>query len=660
MKTKGFVYLFFVFFVFQACNRKSAADFNSDFSLFKEYISNFSGGIVSAHSDIRVVLAFDKKEWKANQVLDSDLFDISPSVDGKVVALSNNTLAFIPEKKLEQNTEYQVTLHLAKLINTKKELEEFNFTVKTIKQDFIVETQDIQSYSEQYQYLNGTLKTADKIDFETAKKLISAQQKGKEMNIKFVQSPAMATEFKFIIDSVQRFSEESNLEINYDGDDFDIDQKGKIDYPVTAKNDFKVVNVQLPEGNNQMMLVNFSEPLKKGQDFSGLVSIQNTSNLKFATQGNLLKVFFKNNLPDETPAATTVATTVEEAVEETVDSASVAVDSATVYEAPIADEAIEEEEYVSSETADVTAASGALLVEFFEGIESEYGRQLDKTFTTKVSFDQLKPNVRFIKNGTILPSSNNLKLNFEAVNLNAADLKVFKIDKNKIHKFLKDNELNGTQNLKRVSQPVAKTTLNLKESSLVNSAKWNTFALDLSKIITPEPGAIYRVEFSFKKAYSLYQCTTSEADGEEPTEEEEVDENDVNYSGNYYDDYYYEDYEWRESQDPCSNSYFYNAKIGTNILATDLGVIAKRGENKSYFFAVNNIVTTEPVSNARVDLYSFQQQKLATGATSSEGIATFKLDKFAYFAIVTLGNQSTYVKLDDGNWFSVSNFDFGG
>ena len=661
MKTKGFVCVFFLFFVFQACNRKSAADFNSDFSLFKEYITNFSGGIVSAHSDIRVVLAFDKKEWKANQVLDSDVFDISPSVDGKVVALSNNTVAFIPEEQLEQNTEYQVTLHLSKLINTKKELEEFNFTVKTIKQDFIVETQDIQSYSEQYQYLNGTLKTADKIDFETAKKLISAQQKGKNLNIKFVASPAMATEFKFIIDSVERFSEESNLEITYDGDDFDIDQKGKIDYPVTAKNDFKIVNVEIPEGNNQMMLVNFSEPLKKGQDFSGLVSIQNTSNLKFATQGNLLKVFFKNNMSDETPVATATAAVeaVEAAAAEAVDSTAVVVDTAAVYEAPIVEDVVEEE-YVSLETTDASQATGALLVEFFEGIESEYGRQLNKSFTTKVSFDQLKPNVRFIKNGTILPSSNNLKLNFEAVNLKAVDVKVFKIYKNNILQFLQDNELNGTQNLKRVSQPIAKTTLDLKESSLVNSAKWNTFALDLSKIITPEPGAIYRVEFSFKKAYSLYQCTTSEADDEEQAEEEEVDENDVNYSDNYYDDYYYEDYEWRESQDPCSNSYFYNAKIGTNILASDLGVIAKRGENKSYFFAVNNIVTTEPVSNARVDLYSFQQQKLATGATSSEGIATFKLDKFAYFAIVTLGNQSTYVKLDDGNSLSVSNFDVAG
>ena len=101
-------------------------------------------------------------------------------------------------------------------------------------------------------------------------------------------------------------------------------------------------------------------------------------------------------------------------------------------------------------------------------------------------------------------------------------------------------------------------------------------------------------------------------------------------------------------------------RIGTNILASDVGVIAKRGENKSYLFAVNNIITTEPISNARVDLYSFQQQKLATGATSSEGIASFQLDTFAYFAIVTYGTQSTYVRLDDGNSLSVSNFNVAG
>ncbi|PTT09380.1 hypothetical protein DBR27_06825, partial [Flavobacterium sp. HMWF030] len=654
MKAKGLVLVFCVFFIFQSCGRKSAADFNSDFSLFKEYIVSFTGGIVSSESDIRVVLAFDKKEWKANQVLESDLFDISPSVDGKVVALSPNTIAFIPEKKLKPGTEYQVTLNLDKLITIPKEkekiLSEFNFTVKTIKQDFTINTADIQSYSKEYQYLNCVLKTADNIDIETAKKLVEAKQKGNNLKIKFEKKSGSGKEFNFIIDSIQRYSEATNLEILYDGSSFDIDQKGQIDVPITNVNEFKIVKVEVPDGSNQSVLINFSEPLEKGQDFKGLVSIQNANNLKFSTQGNLLKVYFSN---EKTPVKKEVPVVVEETSVSLADSTTVVVDSA----AAVVNEAVEVVQNEETEPEQILA--GDLLVEVFQGIESQYGKKMDSNYNEKITFDQIKPSVRFIKNGTILPSSNNLKLNFEAVNLSAVDVKVYKIYKNNILQFLQYNELNGSQNLKKVAQPVAKTTLKLNENKLVNPSKWNTYALDLSKIITPEPGAIYRVEFVYKKKYSLYKCETSDGD-QNDEEEEEVDENDVNYSGNSYDDYYYDDYEWRESQDPCSGSYYYNARIATNILATDLGVIAKRGENKSYLFAVNNIVTTEPISNARVELYTYQQQKIATAATNSEGIASFQLDKFAYFAIVSLGNQSTYVKLDDGLSLSVSNFDVAG
>jgi uncharacterized protein YfaS (alpha-2-macroglobulin family) len=653
VKTKGLIFVFCVCVLFQACGRKSAADFNSDFSLFKEYIVSFTGGIVSAQSDIRVVLAFDNNNWKVNEVLDDDFFDISPSVNGKVVALSNNTIAFIPEKKLESNTEYQVTLHLDKL-NLKvaekdKGLSNFNFTVKTIKQDFVVNTLDVQSYSKEYQYLNCVLKTADNIDFETAKKLIEAEHNGNDLKIIFEKSNAVGKEFKFRIDSIQRLDIASNLEIKYDGTDYDIDQKGTIDFPITTLNEFKVIKTEIAD--NQSLSINFSEPLEKGQDFKGLVAIQNTSNLKFSTQGNVLKVYFNNDKAVEKPVEV-APEPVTEVV--TADSTAVAVDTASVEE-PEEVAVFEPEPVVDSKKL-----TGELLLEVFQGIESEYGRKLNENYSEKISFDEIKPNVRFIKNGTILPSSSNLKLNFEAVNLSAVDVKVYKIYKNNILQFLQDNELNGTRNLKRVGQPVAKSTLYLNENKLVNTSKWNTFALDLSKIITPEPGAIYRVEFSYKKAYSLYKCENSEADDTDNEDAEEVDEKDINYSENAYDEYYYDDYEWRESQDPCSSSYYYNAKIGTNILASDVGVIAKRGENKSYLFAVNNIITTEPISNARVDLYSFQQQKLATEKTNSEGIASFQLDTFAYFAIVTYGTQSTYVKLDDGHSLSVSNFNVSG
>src|SRR5690606_38847075 len=128
---------------------------------------------------------------------------------------------------------------------------------------------------------------------------------------------------------------------------------------------------------------------------------------------------------------------------------------------------------------------------------------------------------------------------------------------------------------------------------LPNYSKWNTFALDLSKIITPEPGAIYRVEMSFKKSYSLFKCSETTSDSE--SDREEDDEEVRSYDNDYYDDYWYDDYDWYDSQDACQNDYFRRGPIGMNVLASDLGVRAKRGENGSYTIAITNIVSTQPI-----------------------------------------------------------------
>ena len=599
MSIKRLMQLLVAVVVLHSCGKKeSTEDFNSDFSLFKDYIQSFSSGLLSSKSDIRVVFTFDKNEWTANQEVDQSLFEISPSVKGKVVALSSNTLAFVPEQSLKQNTEYRIKLKLSKIIKTPENLSEFKFSVKTLKQDFSIATLDLQSYSKEWQFLNAVIQTSDHLDFETAKKLVEVDQNGKKLKLRFDKEMSSSTEFKFVIDSIKREIEDSTIKISWNGNPYDIDEKGSMDFDIPGKNNFKIIGAEVADENNQTLHINFSDPIKKGQDLSGLVTVETASNPKFAIQGNVLKVFFSESL------------------------------------------------------------KGDLLLEVFQGIQSEDGYKMKNNYAEKVSFNQLKPGIRFIKNGTILPSSNNLKINFEAANLKAVDVKVYKIYKNNILQFLQDNNLNGKRDLRKVSAPVAKQTINLQEKKLSNYSKWNAFALDLAKIINPEPGAIYRVELSFKKTYSLYKCEqastqTDESDDEEEDEVRSVDED-------YYDYYWYDDYEWQDRQDACSDSYYRRGPIGMNVLASDLGVIAKRGENGSYFVAVNNIVTTSPVSGATVDFYDYQQQKLASAKTGSEGTVSVAIEKYAYFAIVSKDNQATYVKLDDGYSLSVSNFDVSG
>ncbi|WP_091468055.1 alpha-2-macroglobulin family protein [Flavobacterium urocaniciphilum] len=596
MIAKRMLQLILILIVVVSC-RKKAEDFNSKFELFKNYILNFSSGMVSAKSDIRLVLAFENKNWKANEEIDDDLFSISPSVSGKVIALSSNTLAFVPEKKLKQDTEYQVTFHLSKLKETPEALEDFNFTIKTIKQDFAINTVDLQSYSKEYQYLNGVITSSDDLEFDILNKLVKAEQKGKDLKVKFLKNGAIKNEYRFTIDSIQRFNEDSEIEIKWNGSSEDIEQEGNQIVEIPGKNNFKIVNTWVDQKETQSLSINFSDPVLKEQDFSGLVQVETASNLRFATAGNVLKVFFEHPL------------------------------------------------------------KGELLTEVFQGIKNDIEKGLKEGFSKKITFEDAKPSVRFIKSGTVLPSSNNLKINFEAVNLSAVDVKVYQIYKNNVLQFLQDNELNGGRNLRQVAQPISKSKIVLKSNSYTNYSKWNAYALDLSKIIKTEPGAIYRVELSFKKKYSLLKCSTNLIDDEEESEEEDEE---VRTVDDYYDDYYYESYSWMESADPCSDSYYYDSKIATNVIASDLGVIAKRGTNGAYTFAVNNIITTEPEGSAKIELFTFQQQKLGETSTNSDGIANIDLKKYAYFAIVTKGNHTTYVKLDEGHSLSVSNFSVGG
>ncbi|HEY0045710.1 MAG TPA: MG2 domain-containing protein [Flavobacterium sp.] len=595
MKIRKLMLFITVFFLVQSCKKKD--NFDSDYFLYRDYITSFTSGAVSANADIKVGLTFSKTGWLSNQEIDQDAFSISPAVDGKVVLLADNVLAFHPDKKLEQDKEYQVTLHLSKLTKVPSELSDFNFTIKTVAQDFVVELLDLQSHDKNSQFLNAVVRTADNLDIESVKKLVTAHQDGRNLPIIFNAVPNSPTEFFFVIDKIERRAQASKVTIFWNGDELDISRKGSVDMVIPQKEHFKVVDVRIGDEDNQSLLINFSDPVKIDQNFIGLVELAQSTNLQYAVEGNVLKVFF--DVPLE----------------------------------------------------------GKLLLEVFQGIESADGQKTEKGYAAEVNFEQMKPAVKFSKSGTILPGSSNLKVNFEAVNLSKVDVRVYRIFENNVLQFLQDNEMNTSYDLRKVALPIAKKTLELTANKMSNFKKWNSYALDLSTLITPEQGAIYRVEFTIKKSYSLYTCDASTNDESENANEEEESE-DFSEWGDY--DYYYDDYDWSEREDPCSRSYFSDNKVATNILATDLGVIAKRGENNSYFFAVSNIITTDCVSGATIDLYNLQRQKLASYKTGSDGTINFHLDKKAYFAVVKKDKSTTYLKLADGNSQSVSSFDVDG
>ncbi|MFI1744613.1 alpha-2-macroglobulin family protein [Thalassobellus sediminis] len=589
---------------------------------FKDYISYTTSGLTSVASPIEISLSNDVEGWEMNEEITDNIVSISPHIQGKLTAINKHALLFTPDEFLEPATEYTVSVKLNSIYkNIPDSFKNYTFQFKTKTPSFNVITNNLQSYSKNWQYLEGVIKSADIISINQAKQLVKASQNNKNLSLVFNEANEQGQTFEFKIDSINRVIEDSKILVSWNGKSINASNKGENTVLIPGINNFSIVDVDVIQSPEQHLSINFSDPLKKQQNFDGLVTIQKVKNPKYIVDGNVLKVY-----PD-------------------------------------------------------SKLVGNIQVDVFRGIKNTDNYKLKKPFSETIAFEELKPQVKLISNGTILPNSEALKFNFEAVNLSAVDVRIIKIFEDNVLQFLQDNNLNSrnSYDIKKVGRRIAKQTIQL-QTEAENTGKWKAYSIDLSKFFKADPGAIYRVELSYNKSYSLYNC---EANANSSNSEN--DDYDDYYEEDYYEDEYtetssededlreeqywdnliyrYKDYSynWREENNPCHDAYYSENKIvSQNLLASNLGVIAKLGTNNSYYFAVSNILNTNPEANASVTLYNYQQQALENTVTDTEGLATIDAEKHAAFAIISKGKNTTYVKLTDGNSLSLSKFDVSG
>ncbi|WGD35933.1 MG2 domain-containing protein [Olleya sp. YS] len=626
MQLKSFFSILLIFTLVISCKQKKTETDN--LFKFRDYISYTTSGRISVTDNININLAKVVEGWEADQILEDDVFKISPYVEGKVIVVNDHSIKFVPDENLKSDTEYAVTINLGKLYkDIPKEFDKYTFQFKTITPNFNIETNDLQSYSKEWQYLLGIVKASDVITLDQAKQLIEASQKGKNLKIEWNEKSQPSKYFEFKIDSINRQVEDSEILVKWNGKSIKADNSGENTVAIPGKNNFKITNVTVIQTPEQYLSINFSDPIKKQQNFDGLVTIQNSKTPKFIVNGNILKVYPESKI------------------------------------------------------------TGNVQVDVFQGIQNTDGYKLKTPFSETIAFEDVKPQVKLINSGVILPNSQELKFNFESVNLSAVDVRIIKIFENNVLQFLQDNNLesNNSNQIRRVGRRIAKHTITLIENPLENDGKWKTYSIDLSKYIKADPGAIYRVELDYKKDYSLYDCDAN-ANISSDNEEDEYYEDEYYYEDDYYydGDYSYTDtededlkeeeywdnitysyrnnnYNWQERNNPCHEAYYSSNKvISQNLIGSNLGAIVKKGASNTYHFAVTNILNTNPESGAKITLYNFQQQELATTNTDSDGLAKIKSNNLAAFAIVSKSNNYTYVKLRDGNSLSLSKFDVSG
>ena len=399
--------------------------------------------------------------------------------------------------------------------------------------------------------------------------------------------------------------------LSWNGKALNIDNTGSESIEVPAIGDFKVLNVMAMNDAEQYASIQFSDPIATGQELTGLITITNQSDITYSINGSEVKLYTGDNL------------------------------------------------------------NGDYTINVNPGVKNTWGDTLQKGYAANIFFENRLPAVKIKGRGNILPNSGHLVLPFEAINLNAVDVSIIKIYENNIPQFLQGNDLNGEEDLRRVAVPVVQKTLRLDDDKTLDLHKKQSFSLDIDKFLKTEPGAIYRVTIGFRPDYSLYTCHADSSANKDDEDEDNyndyydndqqntVDDNDEFWKR--YNSYYPYGYNWKQRDNPCSKSYYNKDRWATrNVIASNIGLTAKRGTSNTITIAVSDILTTNPLPNVELQVLDYQQQIIAKANSDNNGFATFDCKRKPYLIIAKLNDEKGYLKVDDGSGLPLSRFDISG
>lgn len=574
---------------------------------FAQYISAFTTGYISSGSSIKIKFTSQILESvPLNIPIEENLFEFEDHIEGTAYWTDVQTIEFRPKNRMQAGKSYHGKFHLYKLVEVKSDLKEFEFDFKIVNQSLKVEFSNLKSYDANdfnYYKSSGTIYTADFAEAFKIEKSLLAQMDGKHLNVSWLHDQK-GTTHRFYIDSIPRGNlTSSTLKYEWNGNVIDVDTKDKKEFKIPSKNEFSLLNVDVISSPEQYIQLSFSNPINTSLSLEGLISLGEFKGTKIMVENNEVRIY-SNEIKTGT--------------------------------------------YKLKVSAQIRDAKDQTL-----GAESVH----------EIKFEESKPKISFSGRGVILPSSNGMSIPFEAVNLKAVDVSIVKLYENNVLQFLQTNNIDGDYQMARVGKTILEKTISLGITNPADFKIKKKFSLDISSFIKAEPGAIYRVNLSFKKSYSTFPCggyaNTDNLETEELKEKKPANTS-YQYYYDYYDEYYEDDeYNWNQRDNPCHSSYYssYYTTISKNIIASDIGLTVKKGTDGKLFIAASNLITANPLANLEIELYDYQQQLIEKVSTNGDGQLFLTPKEMPYFVVAKKDKQRGYLKLDDGSALSLTMFD---
>ncbi len=291
-------------------------------------------------------------------------------------------------------------------------------------------------------------------------------------------------------------------------------------------------------------------------------------------------------------------------------------------------------------------------VQISQYIKRTDGDRLEGDASSTLSVSPMKPSLELLGDGVIVPSSDKIIFPFIAKNLKSATIEIFKIFDNNVLQALHNDGLKVSRNMTTIGRIMHREKISLADFTEDKVSQTQRVALDIKNFVKTEPGAIYQVRVGFDLSdVTNYECPESEEESYNLSNLE-ANQSIIDYRGYA---------NWSERDNPCKNAYYRPGKyISRNILASDLGIIAKVDKNNTCYVAVTNLIDIHPISGATIEYYDYQQQLISSSKTNAKGQSQMKLERKPSFLILKHKGQYGYSNLKENQVNVLSEFDVSG
>ena len=534
---------------------------------------------------------------------DDGLFTFSPALSGSMRWISDEMVEFVPDQgSLQPGQTYKAAFALSKVIAIKdKKYNAFPFCFAVQARQGLL-TVDRTLLQKDSATVEGTLTFSSPLEADKVREMIRLGWPDGTPVLHLSETKASG-KFGFSVTGLARGTKDKTLKINFSdaGTGFRVNDGTQVAIP--AQGEFKVLAATLVQASDPYVEVQFSDPV--GTPAQGLVTLDGVGKTFLQTNQNILKVYF--------------------------------------------DEKSRE----------------SLLLTVHPGVRSLSGESLAQTFTQTLSDPLPKPAAVIPLQGNILPDSRNLVLPFRTISLRAVDLRVIQIYQDNVLTFLQDNNLNGSDQLRRSGRLVYSRCIRLDEDPARDLSAWQDWTVDLGPLFQREPGAIYRIRLTFKQDYSLYGSDTTAGlvpvdEGTLKAADEVIWDTPESYYWESWTDW--NQYNWRDRDNPQTPSYYMdNDRFPVvNLMTSDIGLIAKYADADQIWVTATDLATAKPASGVELEAYNFQLRKIGSGKTDGNGGSTLTVTGKPFAIVGRRGKTVSYLKVTDGNEKTLSRFDVGG